>query len=38
VLTADRTEGRRKRVITVIVRLDPDAPAELTISSIKETS
>ncbi|WP_382307087.1 hemolysin family protein [Herbiconiux sp. UC225_62] len=26
-LTADRTDGRRKRVITVIVRRDPDAPA-----------
>jgi len=28
VLTADRTDGRRKRIVTVIVRRDPDARAE----------
>ncbi|WP_440709608.1 hemolysin family protein [Herbiconiux sp. YIM B11900] len=28
ILTADRTDGRRKRIITVIVRRDPDAPAD----------
>ncbi len=28
VLTADRTDGRRKRIVTVIVRRDPDARPE----------